>query len=207
MAKLKGNIDGPVSGKIRNVVFYERYGNTYVRAAPVTNADTWNDEQRMLRRRISTLSACWRALKSAQFSRIWNTAAQKMNGYAWFVKANMPALQRDGSLIDAGLVKVADGSLPVPQKLTMERVEGEAGVMKVSWQNDPHSGSERLGDELMMVSYVNQLFSPITATGLKRSQLGGTFALPLKPAGPTHVFLFMASADKEKYSQSIGMEI
>lgn len=207
MAKLKGNIDGPVSGKIKNVVFYERYGKTFVRAAPVTNADTWNDEQKMLRRRISTLSAFWRALKSAQFSKVWNTAAQKMNGYAWFVKANMPALQRDGSLIDAGLVKVADGSLPVPQKLTMERDEENAAVIKVSWQNDPHSGSERLGDEMMMISYLNQHFSPITTTGLKRNQMGGTFALPAKPAGATHLFLFMASADNEKYSQSMGMEI
>lgn len=203
MAKLKGNIDGPVSGRIRNVVFYERYGNTYVRAAPVTNENTWNDEQKMLRQRISTVSAFWRGLKSVQFSRIWNTAAQKMNGYAWFVKANMPALQRDGSLIDAGLIKISDGSLPVPQKLIAERVEGEPALMNVSWQNDPHSGKERLNDEMMMISFVNQQFSPIIASGLKRSQLGGTFALPLKPAGPTHVFLFMASADKEKYSESL----
>ena len=207
MAKLKGNIDGPVSGKLKNVVFYERYGNTYVRAAPVTNEDTWNDEQRMLRRRISTLSAFWRALKSVQFSKVWNTAAQKMNGYAWFVKANMPALQRDGSLIDAVLLKMSDGSLPVPQKLLAERVEGETDVIRLSWQNDPHSNRERLNDELMMISYGNQQFSPITATGLKRSQLGGTFALPAKPAEATHVFLFMASADKEKYSESCSFAV
>lgn len=207
MAKVKTNADGPVSGKIKTVVYYQMYDNNYVRAAPVTNEDTWNEEQRMRRQRISMVSTLWRSLKNEQFSKIWNAAAEKMNGYAWFVKANMPALQMDGSLIDARLLKVAEGKLSAPQKLTVERVDDDAATVQVSWQNDPHTPNERLSDELMAVSYASGQFSPITATGLKRSQLSGTFALPVKLVLATHVFLFMASADRKKYSASMGWEI
>lgn len=207
MAKVKTNAEGPVSGKIKHVVYYEMYGNNYVRAAPVTNEGTWNEEQHMRRRRISAVSTLWRVLRNEQFSRIWNGAAEKMNGYAWFVKANMPALQMDGSLIDARLLKVAEGKLFAPQKVTAERVEVDAATVRVSWQNDPHTSLVRLSDELMVVSYAGGQFSPITVTGLKRSQLSGTFALPEKPVGATHVFLFMASADRKTYSESTGCEI
>lgn len=207
MAKVKTNAEGPVSGKIKHAVYYQMYGNNYVRAAPVTNEDTWNEEQRMRRQRLSMVSALWRALKNEQFSKIWNAAAEKMNGYAWFVKANMAALEMDGSLIDARLLKVAEGKLSAPQKLTAERVGEDAATVHVSWQNDPHTSGERLSDELMAVSYADGQFSPITATGLKRSQLSGSFALPVKPVGATHVFLFMASADRKKYSASTGWEI
>lgn len=94
-----------------------------------------------------------------------------------------------------------------PQKLNVEGDEEDAASVKVRWQNDIHTSLGRLSDELMVVSYADGQFSPITATGLKRSQLNGTFALPVKPVGATHVFLFMASADRKTYSASMGWEI
>jgi hypothetical protein len=207
MAKMKRNIGELVSGKIGNVVFYQMNGKSYVRSAPTRKRESWTEEQQLYRQRISKVGGLWRSLKSDQFSKIWNLAAEMMNGYAWFVKANMPALAMDGTLIDARLLKVSDGKLPVPQNLQAERMAGDANTIVVSWQNDPHVRATRLKDELMVVSYTDGLFSPVTATGILRSALQGSFTLPVKPVNATHVFLFMASADRESYSESVCVEM
>ena len=114
----------------------------------------------------------------------------------------MPALAMDGTLMDAKLLKVSAGKLTVPQNLRAERLPEDATVISVSWQNDPHLRGERLLDELMVVSSANGKFSQVTATGLKRGDLNGSFTLPPKPANATHLYLFMASRDREEYSGS-----
>lgn len=207
MARIKTNIGDQVSGKMRNVVFYQMNGKNYVRSAPITNENTWNEEQKMRRKRIVKVSALWRALKSEQFTRSWNTAAREMNGYAWFVKANMPALEMDGTVIDARLLKVSDGKLPIDPMLSAEPMEGDASAVKVSWQNDPHTKGERLKDELMTISYDGEKFSAITATGLKRNQLQGSFTLPVKPTNPGYFYLFFASEDRNSFSESWGFKV
>jgi hypothetical protein len=206
MAKMKRPIGDLVSGKIGNVVFVTMGGKSYVRAAPQRKKDSWSADQLLYRQRISRVSALWRALKSDQMSRIWNSAAQEMNGYAWFLKLNMPALEMDGTLIDPKLLKVSDGKLPVPQNLKAERQAENPSVVRVSWQNDPHTSGKRLQDELMAVSYVDGRFSKVMATGLLRSALSGSFALPQAPGpvpqAPSHLFLFMGSSDEYSGSRA-----
>ena len=200
MAKMKRPLGDLVSGKIGNVVFYQLNGESYVRSAPKRKKNSWTEQQKLSRQRISKASGLWRALRSEQFSLIWNRAAVKMNGYAWFMKSNLPALALDGTLIDARLLKVSDGKLPIPQNLKAERMPDDAATVAVSWQNDPHTKGERLNDELMVVSYSDGKFSPIKATGILRSALQGSFTLSVKPLNATHIYLFMASADREEYS-------
>jgi hypothetical protein len=194
------------SGRLLNVVFYQRYGKSYVRAAP-KKRESYTDEQVLYRQRLSMASALWRSLKSEEISRIWNSAAELMNGYAWFMKANMPALAMDGTLIDPKLIKVSDGKLPLPQQLKAERMPGDESTVVVSWQNDAHSNRERLKDELWAISYADGKFSRIITTGLKRGDQQGSFTLPAKPANASHVFLLMTSTNKEQYSESMCLEI
>lgn len=207
MAKMKRNIGDLVSGKVGNVVFYQLNGKSYVRSAPIRKKDSWTEQQQLYRQRISMASGLWRALRSEQVSKIWNSAAEQMNGYAWFMKANLPALEIDGTLIDAKLLKVSDGKLPVPQNLRAERLAEDAAAITVSWENDRHLKGERLLDEIMAISTADGKFSQATATGLKRSALNGSFTLPVKPANATQLFLFMASRDREEYSESVCVEI
>lgn len=206
MARMKRNVGEQVSGKIGNVVFYQRYGKSYVRAAP-KKRESYTQEQLLYRQRLQKASALWRSLKSDEISRIWNLAAQQMNGYAWFLKANMPALAMDGTLIDPKLIRVSDGKLPLPQNLNAERMPGDDSTVVVSWQNDPHCNGERLKDELMAVFYTGGRFSKVIATGLKRADLKGTFTLPAKPANITHVFFFTTSENREGYSESVCVEV
>lgn len=206
MAQMKQVIGEHPSGKLLNVVFYQRYGKSYVRAAP-KKRESYTEEQLLYRQRLQRASALWRSLKSDEMSRIWNSAAQQMNGYAWFLKANMPALAMDGTLIDAKLINVSDGKLPLPQQLKAERMAEDSSTMVVSWQNDAHSNSERLKDELMAMSYAEGKFSGIISTGLQRGHRQGTFTLSAKPVNASHVFFFITSANKEQFSESIGFEI
>lgn len=202
MARMKQVPGEHPSGKLMNVVFYQRYGKSYVRAAP-KKRELYTDEQVLYRQRLSKASALWRSLKSEETSRIWNSAAELMNGYAWFMKANMPALAMDGTLIDPKLIKVSDGKLPLPQQLKAERIPGDESTVVVSWQNDAHSNRERLKDELWAISYADGKFSRIITTGLKRGDQQGSFTLPVKPANVSHVFLWMASENREGYSESV----
>ncbi|HET6558988.1 MAG TPA: hypothetical protein VFG54_16830 [Prolixibacteraceae bacterium] len=204
---MKRNLGELVSGKIGNVVFYQRYGKSYVRAAPTKKQESWTKEQLLYRQRLKKASALWRSVKSDEMSRIWNTAAELMNGYAWFMKANMPALAMDGTLIDAKLLKVADGKLPLPQNLKAERMPDDSYAITISWQNDPHCNAERLKDEIRAMSYAEGKFSKIISTNLKRSDLQGTYTLPAKPANASHVYLFMTSENGEGYSESVCFEI
>jgi hypothetical protein len=207
MARMKRNIGELVSGKIGNVVFYQLHDKSYVRAAPVRKKDSWTEEQQFHRQRISKASGYWRALRSELMSKIWNNAAEQMNGYAWFMKSTMPALEMDGTLIDPKLLKVSVGKLPVPQQLTAIRQPTNAAIIVVSWQNDPHVKGERLNDELMVVSNAGEQFSKVTATGIVRGAKDGSFVLPSHPTLATHVYLFMASRDREEYSDSVCVEI
>ena len=207
MAKMKRNIGDLVSGKIGNVVFVQLNGKSYVRAAPQRKKDSWTQEQLLYRQRISKASELWRALRSEQVSKIWNGAAELMNGYAWFLKLNMPALEMDGTLINVQLLKVSAGKLFVPQSLRAERLPEDASSIAVSWQNDHHLKGERLLDELMVISTANGKFSQVTASGIVRGTKNGSFALPQLPIAVTHVYLFMASQDRKDYSESVCVEI
>lgn len=209
MAKMLRNIGEYVSGKIGNVVFVRTKTKSYVRAAPVRKKNNWSEPQLLYRQRMSKVCKLWRSLKSGQMGQIWNRAAIEMNGFAWFVKLNIQAFAIDGTLIDPTMIKVSDGQLAGPQRITAERVAADPAAIGVNWQNDPHLKAERLNDGLMAMSYTDGIFSPITPTGLKRGDKTGTFPLPqpVPFAEPTHLFLFMASGDGSECTTSLSFGI
>ena len=114
MAKMKRPIGDMVSGKIGNVVFFRHNGESFVRNAPERKKNTWTPEQLLHRQRFSQASKLWRDVKSTQVQQIWNLGSQKMNGYALFMKANMPAFSLDGSLMDPQLIQLSTGKLHLP---------------------------------------------------------------------------------------------
>jgi len=207
MARMKRNVGDLVSGKIGPVVFYQLNGESYVRASPNRKKDSWSVEQLQHRERISKVSSFWRSVKSDETRKIWRLAAVKMNGYALFMKANMPAFGMDGSLIDPLLLKVSAGKLHLPLHLKAERLPERPSAIAVSWQNDPHLKSERMQDELMAISSADGKFSLIIPTGILRGAMNGSFELLPKPEAPTHIYLFFASRMREEYTESVCFQI
>ncbi len=207
MARMKRNIGDLVSGRIGNVVFYTRNGVNYVRAAPDRKKDSWSPQQLLHRQRFSKASYLWSQLKKTKVAPIWNLAAERMNGYACFIKANMPAYALDGSIIDPKMLKISTGKLHLPMDLETAQEAAGSSVIVVSWKNDPNLKGKRLNDELMAVSATEGHYSAMTPTGLLRNSLGGTFTLPVKPADATHVYLFFASNDGLDYTESVCFEL
>jgi len=204
---MKRNIGDLVSGRIGNVVFYTRNGVNYVRAAPDRKKDSWSPQQILHRQRFKKASYLWQQLKKTKVAPIWNLAAERTNGYAWFIKANMPAFALDGSIIDPKMLKISTGKLHLPMDLEATREIAGSSVIAVSWKNDPNLKGKRLDDELMAVSDTDGHYSALTPTGLLRSSQNGTFALPVKPADATHVYLFFASQDGLDYTESVCFEL
>ena len=207
MARMKRNIGDLVSGRIANVVFYTRNGVNYVRAAPDRKKGSWSPQQMLHRQRFSKASYLWQQLKKSSVGPIWNLATEHANGYAWFMKANMPAYALDGSIIDPKMLKIATGKLHLPMELEASRETAGSAVITVNWVNDPNLRGKRLNDELKAVSANDGHYSELIATGLLRSSLGGSFTQPAKPVDATHVYLFFGSQDELDYTESVCMEI
>ncbi len=203
MARMKRNIGDLVSGRIGNVVFYTRNGVNYVRAAPDRKKDSWSPQQLLHRQRFSKASYLWSQLKKTKVAPIWNLAAERMNGYASFMKANMPAYALDGSIIDPKMIKISTGKLHLPMELEAAREAAGSTLIAVSWKNDPNMKGKRLDDELMAVSATDGHYSAMTPTTLLRSAQNDSFTLPVKPADATHVYLFFASQDAMDYTESV----
>jgi len=203
MARMKRNIGDLVSGRIGNIVFYTRNGVNYVRAAPDRKKDSWSPQQLLHRQRFGKASYLWSQLKKTNVAPIWNLAAERMNGYASFMKANMPAYALDGSIIDPKMLKISTGKLHLPLVLEAARQTAGSSTIEVSWKNDPNMKGKRLDDELMAVSATDGHYSAMTSTGLLRSAQNGSFTLPVKPADTTHVYLFFAAADGMDYTESV----
>ena len=211
MAKMKRPVGDMASGKIGNVVFFTRKDSSFVRSAPQRKKTEWTPEQQLHRQRISQAAGLWRALKNGMVPRIWNLGSTKMNGYALFMKANMPAFGVDGTLLDPKLLQLSVGKLNLPQILEAKKAEGEGSTVEVSWQNDPLLSAVRLQDELMAVSSADGNYSEAMATGIKREAMRGTFELPAFPMpqapSPIYLYLFFASSNGKEYTGSYCFEL
>lgn len=207
MARVKKHLGDNVSGKVGNVVFFQLNGESYVRAVQKRNNESWTPAQQQHRQRFSQASHLWRQIKYSQIPEIWNRGSQKMNGYALFIKANLPAFATDGSLVDARELKFSTGNLALPQEFKAERQNSTEPLIRVTWENKAQPMGERLEDELMVVSSTDGAYTDVLATKISRKTQGGVFELPKLNVAITHVYLFFASRDRRDYSESVCFEI
>ena len=213
MAKMKRNIGDSVSGKLGNVVFVQSGGNSYVRLAPHRTKTNWTEQQILYRQRLSKISQLWNSFKSEQTKKIWSLAAESMNGYAWFIKKNIPALAIDGTLFDPTMLSVSDGHLIPLQKITVEPEIFSNPIINVHWQNDEHLKSDRLKDTIWAMTLTDGVFSPSVNTGFHREDLHATIMLP-RPYAPNptvsgivHLFIYVSSSDELQYTQSVSFQL
>lgn len=196
-----------VNGKVGNVVFYQLNGETFVKTAQQRTSDSWTEVQQLHRKRFKEASGLWREIKYSQIPRIWNCGAQKMNGYALFIKTNLPAFATDGGLVDARELKLSAGSLPLPQEFTAQRKEPKEPLITATWQNKSQPKGERLEDELMVICSAGDAYTDVMGTGIRRKDLEGAFALPAIHVPIKYVYLFFASGNRKEYSESVCFEV
>ena len=207
MAKVTDGLGLGLSGKIEGLVYVKFNGGTYTRSAPKGNKNSRTPQMILTQKRFGEIVKFCGQFKSTVIPQIWNDAAVKMSGYALFLKSNSPAFAKDGSIEDPKKIRFSIGKLTLPQEIEGHRMAMESATIEVSWLKDVHLGGKSLKDELMFISSVDGLYSEITATGILRGHLKGSFELPEAYKEATHIYLFFTSQDRRNYSDSICFEI
>ena len=207
MAQVKGGMGTMLAGKVEGLVYVQFNGGTYTRKAPKRKKDAWTPAMLLNLQRFKLVNDFCGQFKYTVIPQIWNAAAVKMNGYAFFLKSNMAAFAPDGSLGDAKKLKFSTGNLSWPEGFEARRYEGNDNTIEVTWSKEMHVGGIHLRDELMVISGADGHYSEITATGLERRALGGRFELPVLPAPATHIYLFFGAKDRRDYSESVCFEV
>ena len=207
MAKVKEGARTMLSGKADGLVYVQFNGGAYTRKVPKRKKDAWTPGMLLNLQRFREVNSFCGQFKYTVIPQIWNGAAQKMSGYAFFLKSNMGAFAPDGSLGDAKKLRFSTGKLPFPEGLEARRSEGDAGTIEVNWLKDFNVGGAHLMDELLVISAGDGQYSKITGTGIERDALGGSFTLPGQPDRATHIYLFFGSLDHRDYSESVCFEV
>jgi len=207
MAKVKEGARSMLSGKADGLVYVQFNGGTYTRNVPHRKKDSWTPRMLLNLQRFREVNSFCGQFKYTVIPQIWNGAAEKMSGYALFLKSNMPAFAPDGNLANPKLIRFSTGKLNMPQGLIAGRPEAEGNIIEVSWEKELHVGGVHLKDELMVISAADGKYSEITNTGITREAMHGTFELPPQPVTATHIYLFFGSKDRRDYSESVCLEV
>ena len=207
MTKVIQGLETLLSGKFGDKVFVQRNGKTYVRSAPKRMKDVSTPAMLLNQKRFKEIMRYCGQFKNGLIPQVWNLSAVNTSGFRLFQKVNSPAFAKDGSLLDAKLIKLSTGSLPLPEGMTAGRAQAGSSTIMVSWEQDLHLGGIHLQDELMVVSAGDGLYSAIKATGIVRNALHGSFELPGLAAPATHIYLFFGSQDKQEYTESVCVEV
>lgn len=207
MAKVIGTIEAQFSGRVGDKVYYKHQGINCVRKAPAVKKDARTPRQLMNQQRFRVITRFCILFKQTLIPQIWNDAAGIRSGYNLFMKANSPAFAKDGSIAEPMLLKFSVGDLLKPRELTVQRTAPDADSLQVAWQKETHITGTRAIDELMVISYDGEKFSPMTLTGLVRKDLQGSFKLPALPPTAGFVYLFFRSEDRRGFSESMAFKI
>lgn len=207
MAEVNDIFGKDLTGKVGLVSFYRLRGKTIMRSLPVRRSKTRSKDQMRNQNRFKEVQKFCKQFKPIIIPQIWNGAATTSSGYHLFMKVNTPAFDQDGILTDPKKIRLSTGSLTLPPGMQAERTSAGGLNIQVKWDKEPGLGSSTLKDRLMVISAADGQYSDISSTGLKRMDLGGSFALPELALSATHLYLFFESLDQRYYSNSICLEI
>lgn len=207
MAQVKDIFGTGISGKLNQVVFYQRKGKTYVRSLPVRKNKTVSPAQLRNKQRFGAMLKFARLFKYVVIPQIWGQASRTLTGTQLFIKTNKGAFDPEGNIPDVKLIQLSTGKLHLPDYIEVKRKEEGSRAMLVSWYPDSGGGDTAYWDELMVISYGEGIYSDIKATAIRRGENRGTFEPPALETSISHLFLFFGSLDKRHYSESICFEV
>ena len=207
MAEVNDIYGNDVTGKVGRVSFYRLRGKTIMRSLPVNRSKTRSKNQLRNQNRFKEVQKFCKQFKPLIIPQIWNGAATTSSGYHLFMKVNTPAFDQDGMLTDPMKIRLSTGTLTLPTGMQAVRTSAGSSTIQVNWDTEPTLGGTTKKDRLMVVNAADGQYSDISATGLKRMDLGGSFELPELAMPATHLYLFFESMDQRYYSDSICLEI
>lgn len=207
MAQIKDIFGAGISGKLNQVVFYQRKGKTFVRALPIRKNKTDSPAQRLNKQRFGAMLRFAQQFKYVLIPQIWNQASKSLTGTQLFMKTNKGAFDAEGQLPDPRLVQLSIGKLHLPQELAVKPAGEGSTLMNVSWYPDFGGSDLAWWDELLVVASGEGQYSDIHSTGIHRGENAGSFEIPQMEVPISHLYLFFGSLDKRHYSESQCFEL
>ena len=201
MAQIKDIFGAGISGKLNQVVFYQRKGKTFVRALPIRKNKTDSPAQRLNKQRFGAMLRFAQQFKYVLIPQIWNPASKTLTGNQLFMKTNKGAFDAEGHIPAPRAVQLSTGKLHLPQEMVIKPEEGTTRIT-VSWYPDFGGSDLAWWDELLVVALGEGQYSDIHSTGIHRGENVGSFELPRLEVPISHLYLFFGSLDKRHYSES-----
>lgn len=207
MARVIAGDISKIVGKVGDKVYVKYKNGIYVRKAPTVRKEARTPAMLLNQQRFGCITRFCIQFKNSLISMIWNDAATTGSGYNLFLKENSAAFAKDGRIAYPLLLKFSTGKLPVPEHLTAQRTAPDADTIEVLWEKETHIYGTRQKDDLVMIGYDGVECSSLTATGIRRRDVGGTFNLPVMKQKVQYIYLFFASEDRRSFSDSVGFII
>lgn len=207
MAQVKDIFGTGISGKLNQVVFYQRNNKTFVRAMPVRKNKICSPAQLLNKQRFGAMLRFTQQFKYVVIPQIWNHASKTLTGQQLFMKTNKAAFDAEGNIPDRKTIQLSTGKLNLPQGMVVKPRQDGSQLINVSWCPDMGTRELAYWDELMVISYGEGQYSEIKATAIRRGENAGAFALPELETAISHFYLFFGSLDKRHYSESQCFEL
>jgi hypothetical protein len=203
MGKIPEGIVGPVSGRVAHVIGSSRNGVAYLKGPykkqrkPSEGAEAANQTKfKMAHQWLNPL---------LNFVRVGFLMYKKTSGAYNAAKSNLllNAFENgpDGMFINPAKVKLSIGSLPLPNDIKIELIEGN--VFKFSWDPSWMDGTHG-DDQAMLVVYgLEKSRAYATATGEFRRTGSYLMRIYAESGATYHTYIAFNSVDRTRQSDSI----
>lgn len=202
MARVKGSIQESFSGKIDNLVFVQRYGQTYVRQLPdKRKPEEWSIKQRIGRLRFKSMIIYANKYKESVIKPIWNKPAKelKINGFNLFLKANQSAFGSTGSVADYSLLHFSTGSLSLPFNLNAVWETEEHHSILVTWNYEATNVSNQ--DDALIWICPNTISDNPMDSGFTKKDKKAVIPVSLTNINDLRIYLFFHNKKLDIYSE------
>lgn len=206
MAVIKGS---KLSGKLGPVVAATWKDIEYLRSLPrKRKANDWSEKQFAHRKCFTAVNAFAKISRDVLIKPFWNRAAKgNLSGYNLFIKANKPAFEPAGELIDPRMLKMTIGNLPLPFNIEATYRCSDSALVDISWENASSLDSVRGTDKLMIILFRNLHMSAPIDTGFKRSQCNAHLELTSGYGNIECIYVFFQNQKGYEFSDSFAVAV
>lgn len=203
MGRLIGGINGPIHGKIGNVVGSSRNGIPYVKGPYKKRTPNVSDKEMANRKKFAAAQAWLKPVLEyvREGFRGYSRRAQGFVAAKSWLLNNAFVSDESGLHIDPAQVKLSSGDLPLPADLKVSFTDG--GDLQFTW-NPAQKDQPGSFDQIMMLAYdVEKGVVHLNTTGQFRSTGSDTLNLIQSHGNHYHVYAAFSAADRSSQSESI----
>lgn len=208
MARIDNHIFTQLKGRIAGMVFFTRWGQTYVRKVAGKVSVSRTPLQQLQRSRMSSAVTLYGVIRPTILVTAWQEAARgkACSGYNLFIQKNIRVFDGQGCITDYTRLHFTAGCLPVCD-CPVAVYDPQEQTVQLRWENRSPLSKMRMTDLLgMVVLYEDDGFILFTPAQLqcRRSECAARFSLPAAKHPPRWVYVFFTDTDEKIFSDDIA---